>query len=165
MCRTDNPDIFFFPYPGSAGNGFCSAVFPGSGSPSPMCTVEVVVLGDTFRLKPETELHTHCIDSVCDRFQTAFQLVGADIPVTQSADISSRFPNQPSSRTSISTLSSMRLYDIQDLFFIKIKVGCFPVVDQHRTSLMFVFATAQMFPEGMMEVGTHLFQILRCCRS
>ena len=127
--------------------------------PVRMCTVEVAVLGDTFRLKPETELHTHGIDSVCDRFQTAFQLVGIDIPVTQSADISLTF-SKPAivENQHLHAKFGCAFCDVQDLFFIKIKVGCFPVVDQHRTSLMFVFATAQMFPEGMMEVGTHLFK-------
>ena len=67
-----------------------------------MLAVKITVLRDHLRLDPDTEFHSEVIDSFYQSAESLSKLLLIDIPVPKTTVVIVTFPNQPSSRTSIS---------------------------------------------------------------
>ena len=105
--------------------------------PVRMLPEQVTVLVCHLRLKPQTKFHAQIFDfsgKSCNALRQFFQI---RIPVSKRRIVPVPLPEP-------SVIQDKKLYtnlfclpgDIQYLFFIKVKIGCFPVIDQDRSCLI-----------------------------
>ena len=119
--------------------------------PIRMCTVKITVLGNHLRLKPETEFHAHLVNFFCKLRHGAVHLFLVDEPVTETTVIILSFSKPAIVKHQHLNAKLLRLFcNFQDFFFVEIKIGCFPVVDQNRSFGMLVCATADMLADDLM---------------
>ena len=119
--------------------------------PIRMCTVKITVLGNHLRLKPETEFHAHPMDFFCKLRHGAVHLFLVDEPVTETTVIILSFSKPAIVKHQHLNAKLLRLLcNFQNFFFVEIKIGCFPVVDQNRSFGMLVCAAADMLADDLM---------------
>ena len=119
--------------------------------PIRMCTVKITVLGNHLRLKPETEFHAHPMDFFCKLRHGAVHLFLVDEPVAEATVIILSFSKPAIVKHQHLNAKLLRLLcNFQNFFFVEIKIGCFPVVDQNRSFGMLVCAAADMLADDLM---------------
>jgi len=99
--------------------------------PIGMCTEEVGIFGDHFRLKPDAEFHAQVIDPADKRRETAFDLFFVDIPVAQAGVVVIAF-SEPSviHDDHFDAHAFGGLCDLDELLIVKVEESCLPGVDQ-----------------------------------
>ena len=101
-----------------------------------MCPVKIRILTDHLRFKPQAELHSHLMHPVRELPHAASELAFIDHPVAQTRTVIIPF-----AEPSIVQYQHFHAHlpgstgKIQDLLRVKIKIGCFPAVDQNRPGL------------------------------
>ena len=116
-----------------------------------MCTVKITVLGNHLRLKPETEFHAHLVNFFCKLRHGAVHLFLVDEPVAKTTVIILSFSKPAIVKHQHLNAKLLRLLcNFQNFFFVEIKIGCFPVVDQNRSFGMLVCAAADMLTDDLM---------------
>ena len=122
-----------------------------------MLSVEIRVRGDHLRLEPDTEFKTDFIHFVNQIFQAAFDLLFVDNPVTEGRIVFISF-SEPAviHNKHLDAVFFCLSCDIEELIGIKIKVSCFPVVNQNRAFFVVVRAADHMSAIKCM-VGTRHF--------
>ena len=98
-----------------------------------MLPVQIAVLGDHFRLDPDTELDTFRVDSAHQLAKAATQLLFIDLPVSQTAVVVLAFA-EPSvvQHHHVDTQSGRFSCQLHDRLPGKVKVSRLPAVHQHR---------------------------------
>ena len=98
-------------------------------NPVRMCTVEITVFVDHLQLYPQTKFQSQFFYFSGQTTDTGWQFFQIDIPVTQSTVIiiSCTKPSVIQNKE-FHTCFFCFFRNIQDFFFIKIKISSFPVV-------------------------------------
>ena len=131
-------------------------VRPASGydeCPVRMFPVEVTVLIDHFRLDPDAELQSHCIDFFSQLPKGAAQLLLVDLPVSQTSHLT-----VPAAKPSIVHDEHLdpqvrRLFrQFQKGVPGKVKIERLPAVQEDRTHSLFILAPAQVSAHTAMQV-------------
>ena len=117
-----------------------------------MCTIELTVLRDHLRFKPETELHAAPMDLLRKSLDTSRQLLLIHDPVTQRGIIIIALAKPAIvEHHELNAKLSRTGSDLIDLLFIEVKIRSFPVVHKDRTQGFLVFAAQQMLAVKAME--------------
>ena len=122
-----------------------------------MCTVKITVLRNHLRFNPDTELHAQVVNLLYQGGKASMNLLFVHIPISQTGDIIIPLAKPPiikNKQFNADLLSGFG--NSVKLFLIKVKVGGFPVVYQHRTVAVYMGAADQMLAEGVMEVMGNL---------
>ena len=121
--------------------------------PVGMGPVQVAVLGNHLRLKPEAEFHAHGVDLFGKSAQGAAKLLCVYEPVAQSAVVVVSFPEPAVVQHQHFDAEPGRLGgDGKELVLIKVKIGGLPVVDEDRAALMLPGASAHVLPQDAVIV-------------
>ena len=116
-----------------------------------MRPVQITVFIDHLRLNPDAKFHAllmHTDNKIC---QTAPQFLFVDLPVPKGRIVIISFP-EPAviHHYHINSKGSGFFCQIHNRISRKIKIGCLPAVDQHRTLHMDIFAAAHMVADAVM---------------
>ena len=118
-----------------------------------MGPVQVAVLGNHLRLKPEAEFHAHAVDLFGKSAQGAAKLFRVYEPVAQSAVVVVPLPEPAVVQHQHFDAELCRLGgDGKELVLIKVKIGSLPVVDEDRAALMLPGASAHVLPQDAVIV-------------
>ena len=109
-----------------------------------MCSVAVTVLVYHLKLYPETEFQAHLLDLTGKSGNSVRKLILIYEPVAKPLVIIV-------SGSEPSVIQNEKLYpnlfgffcNIEDFFLIKIKIGCFPVIEEDRACMISPFSTHQ----------------------
>ena len=128
-------------------------------NPVRMLSIEIAVLVDHFRLKPETEFHAfrrYLLRDSCNAIRQLFQI---RIPVSQRRMIILPF-SEPSviQYKQFDSKLFCRAHDLQNLFLIEIKISRFPVIDENRSRSVSPVSSCQACTIQTVECLTHPVQ-------
>ena len=124
-----------------------------------MFPVKTAVLRHHLRLHPDSEFHSQAVNPANQAAQGTAQLFYVYLPVSQTGAI--RIPLSEPSVVQHHHFHAQFLClscDIQYLFSGKIKVGGFPVVDQHRPGNGLVLSPAKAAAHGLMDAARQCTQ-------
>ena len=121
-----------------------------------MCAEQIAVRRDHLRLEPEPEAHPLSGDVVGQRLQPAGELPLIRHPVAERAVIAVASA-EPAviQHEQLNAETGGFIRDRFQLFKVKVKVGRFPVVDQHRPFRIAVFRPDQMIGKEPVECAGH----------
>ena len=129
--------------------------------PVRMLPVKITVLGNAFRLKPDTEFQSQSMYFFGKLTQSTAKLFLIHVPVSQAAVVI-----VPFSKPAI--IQNEKLHShicricchLKKLFSGKGKVGAFPVIQKNGASCIFIFSSADVVTYSFMERMCHSFKAL-----
>ena len=118
---------------------------------------ESTVLIRHLRFKPEPEFHPHLLNLSGKPGNTSRQLVKIRVPVTQGSVILIAL-SKPSVVQDEELHANLLCFfgNPQNLFFVKIKIGRLPVIDEDRPCLVPPYASRKPGPVQIVERPAHL---------
>ena len=116
-----------------------------------MSAIQVAVLGDHLRLKPQAEFHSHIVKVVPQLFQGSAHFFLVDKPVAKAAVVVVPLAEPSVIQHQHFNAQLRRLPgDVENLVPVEVEIGGFPVVDEHRTGGVLVFTAAHMLPQDVV---------------
>ena len=127
--------------------------------PVRMLPVKAAVLGNPFRLIPDTEFHSHSMDPVRKLRQRTAQLFLIYMPVSQTAAVRVSF-SEPSvvHNKEFNSKTDGFFRHLKKLFTGKIKISTFPVVHKDRSSGMLESSSAKIVADCPVVNMRHFFK-------
>ena len=118
-----------------------------------MRPVQIAVLRNHLRLKPEAEFHAHGIDLFRKAGKVGRQLLQVHIPVAEAGVVivSLSKPAVIQDQHLYAQVGRLRC-DLQYVLFVKIEICGFPVINQDGASCIFIFSSADMVADDSVEV-------------
>ena len=115
--------------------------------------VEAAVFIYHFRLDPDAELHPHIIDPADKLPESAAELFLVYRPVAQASELTVAVP-EPAIVHDKHLDSQVRrlLSQLHQIIARKVKVKCFPAVQEDGADALFIFAPAQMPAHAAVQV-------------
>ena len=131
-------------------------IFVGLDRPVGVCTIQIAVGRHHFRLHPKAELEAHGVDLFGKAVDAGGQLLFVDRPIAERALIVVAFA-EPAvvehKQLRADVLGGLR--DAENLLFVKVEIGRFPVVDEDRTVLVLPIAAHDVFFDERVHVLAH----------
>ena len=143
------------------GTALCGRAAGNLDGPVGMGAVQVRIRRNHFRLKPDTEGKALRLDPFHQRGQAAGEFLFVNCPVSQGAVVQIPVPEPAVVHDQHFDARLLRVPgDLHQLVRVKIKIRGFPVVDQHGTFFMEIWAADQMSPVQVVQGPAHFSQSL-----